>query len=56
MVFRDRSTFHENLPKGGILALDGNFDDLPTVECIDALFLSILKLAEFKQKATESLA
>jgi hypothetical protein len=56
MVFRHCITFHEDIPKSWILALDGDFDDHSTVECIDALFLSILELAESKQKANESLA
>lgn len=56
MVFRHCSTLHEDIQKGWILALDGDLDDHPIVECVDALFLSILELAESKQKSNQSIA
>jgi len=56
MVFPYRSTFHEDIQKGRILALDGDLDDHPNIECVDALFLSILELAESKQKSNQSIA
>ena len=36
--------------------MDGGLDDHPNVECVDALFLSILELAESDQKSTQSIA
>ncbi len=56
MVFPHCSSFHEDIQKGWILALDGDLDDHPNVECVDALFLSILELAESDQKSTQSIA
>jgi hypothetical protein len=56
MVFPHCSTFHEDIQKGRVLSLDGGLDDYPYVKCVDALFLSILKLAESKQKSKQSIA
>jgi hypothetical protein len=51
MVFCYNSAFYENIQKGWLLTLDGDLDDHPIVECVDALFPGILELAESKQKS-----
>jgi hypothetical protein len=56
IIFPHCSTLHEDIQKGWILALDGDLDDHPYVECVDALFLSILELAESKQKSNQTIA
>jgi len=56
MVSPHCSAFYEDIQESWILALDGDLDDHPNVECLDALFPSILELAESKQKSNQSVA
>jgi len=56
MVFPYDFSFYEDIQKGWIFALDGDSNDHPVGECVDALFLSILELAESKQKSKQSIA
>jgi hypothetical protein len=56
MVFSHRSPFHENIQESWLLALDGGTDDYPNGECVHALFLGFLELAESKQKSNQSVA